>query len=158
MHIMNEQKLAFLRDEYIPLLQRLEVNSAGSWGKMNAQQMVEHVSDFFKVSTEKIKLPLVTPEEQLPKFKAFLLSDKEFRENTRAPVDIVPEEPQPVRSASLQTAIAELQNEINDFTVYFQQHPGNQTQHPTFGSLHYEEWVLLHYKHVMHHSKQFGLM
>jgi tRNA A58 N-methylase Trm61 len=47
---------------------------------MNVQQMVEHVTDFFKVSFDHIKFDLVTPEEHLPKYKEFLMSDKEFRE------------------------------------------------------------------------------
>ena len=61
---------------------------------MNAQQMVEHVAGFFKVSTNQLKFPLVTPEEHFQSLKNFLLSDKEFRENTKAPV--LPEEPLPV--------------------------------------------------------------
>lgn len=49
------------------------------WGKMNLQQMVEHVTDFFNVSNGKIQLPFLSPEEHLPKLKAFLHSDKEFQ-------------------------------------------------------------------------------
>jgi len=32
------------------------------------------------------------------------------------------------------------------------------TLHPVFGELNFEEWILLHYKHVTHHLKQFGLI
>lgn len=125
---------------------------------MNAQQMVEHVTDFFRVSNNKIKLPVVTPEEHLPKYMAFLYSDKEFRENTQAPTDIVPEEPVAERNAGLPDAISELENEVNEFVAYFNGVPDRKTSHPVFGSLNYEEWVLLHYKHVTHHLRQFGLL
>ena len=76
---MDQQKLAFISTQLVPLLKKLPAAAPNKWGKMDAQQMVEHVSGFFRVSTNKLHFPLVTPEEQLPKFKAFLYSDKEFR-------------------------------------------------------------------------------
>lgn len=155
---MSTEKLLFLRTQFTPLLKKLSAGDPGKWGKMNAQQMTEHVADFFMVSSQKRIFPVVTPEEYLPKFKAFLLSDKEFRENTEAPKEIVPEEPFPVRNESMAAAIDELQKEIDDFVLYFEEHPGAKTAHPVFGELDFDEWVLLHHKHVTHHSKQFGLL
>ena len=125
---------------------------------MNAQQMVEHVSGFFKVSTEKFKFPVLTPVEHLPKYKEFLLSDKEFRENTKAPAGVVPDEPRSATKASMAEALEELQQEIDHFIEYFKDHPGAKTAHPVFGELDFNEWVLLHYKHVVHHAKQFGVL
>lgn len=153
---MDQQKLHFLSLELVPLLKTLSPDTKNKWGKMNAQQMVEHVADFFRVSTNKLHFPLVTPVEQLPKLKAFLLSDKAFRENTRAPV--LPETPLPVQFDHLEAAVNNLEKEINDFLYQFNNDPGLTTQHPVFGDLNFEEWVLLHYKHVVHHAKQFGLL
>ena len=155
---MDTGKLNFISTGFVPRLQDLPADAKGKWGKMNGQQMVEHVSGFFKVSTQKIKFPLVTPPEHLPKYKEFLLSDKEFRENTKAPGNVVPDEPRPVRKASMNEALEELQNEIDHFVQFFKDNPGANTGHPVFGELDFEEWVLLHYKHVTHHLKQFGLM
>ncbi len=153
---MDQDKLSFIKNDFVTKLKSLNPDTVGKWGKMNAQQMVEHVAGFFKVSTNQIQFPLVTPEEHLPKFKAFLLSDKEFRENTKAPV--LPEEPLPVAHNSLQEAIEELEEQINLFVEKFSSGEIGLSQHPVFGDLNFEEWVLLHYKHVMHHAKQFGLM
>ncbi len=155
---MNQAKLDFICNEYVPMLKGLPANAIGKWGKMNGQQMVEHVTGFFKVSTEKIKIPLVTPVEHLPKYKEFLLSDAAFRENTKAPGNIVPEEPVALHNDSMPDALNELQNEINYFVELFTYHRDKKTIHPVFGELVFEEWVLLHYKHVTHHSKQFGLL
>ena len=155
---MNQVKLDFMTNEYVPLLKGLSADAIGKWGKMNAQQMTEHVSGFFKVSTEKLRFPLITLVEHLPKFKEFLFSDKEFRENTKAPGNVVPEEPVPIRKGSMQEALAELQNEINAFTDFFKNNPGRKTIHPVFGELNFEEWILLHYKHVTHHLRQFELI
>ncbi len=153
---MDQEKLHFLENGFIPLLKDLQGNTKGKWGKMNAQQMTEHLSGFFKVSAGELKFPLVTPVEHLPKYMEFLLSDKEFRENTRAPGNVVPEEPRPVRNKSMTEALEELQNEMKYFFVLFENNPGMKTTHPVFGDLNFDEWVLLHYKHVQHHLKQFG--
>jgi hypothetical protein len=154
---MYQDKLDFLLKGYIPVLKTLPADAAGRWGKMNGQQMVEHVSDFFKVSANKLHFPLVTPAEHLPKFKAFLLSDKEFRENTKAPVTVLGEEPLPLRFKNMEEAIADLQISISEFTDHFKDDSIKTTVHPVFGELNFEEWILLHHKHIIHHLKQFGL-
>jgi hypothetical protein len=155
---MDQAKLNFISKDFMLLVRDLPGEAKGKWGKMNGQQMTEHVSGFFQVSSEKIKLPLVSPTEHLPKLREFLYSDKEFRENTKAPVNIVPEEPMAARNASMPDALAELQHSISAFVEFFTLHPGKKTIHPVFGELDFDEWVLLHYKHVTHHAKQFGLI
>ncbi|MEJ7625495.1 MAG: DinB family protein [Ferruginibacter sp.] len=149
-------KAAFLKGELDLLYKGLAAESKGNWGKMSAQHMIEHVADFFNVSTEKIKFDLVTPEEHLPKYREFLFSDKEFRENTKAPATVLGEEPLPLRSVSLEKAVEYLKKSVNDFFTFFEKDPMRKTIHPVFGPLNFEEWVLLHYKHVNHHVRQFA--
>jgi hypothetical protein len=153
---MDNEKAKFVRTGFVALLHHLSAETTALWGKMNAQQMVEHVTGFFLVSIDKLHFPLVTPEEHLPKFKEFLLSDKPFRENTKAPV--LPEQPFPVREQNLNDAIHQLDKTIKNFFDYFSADPEKTTMHPVFGWLNFEEWVLLHYKHVTHHARQFGLL
>ena len=155
---MDAAKLEFIQHGFISLVKNLAVNTEGKWGKMNAQQMLEHVTGFFKVSANKIQFPLVSPSEHLPKLKAFLHSDKEFRENTKAPISVIGEEPLPVRSNNREEAIAALQQSIDEFVDYFEGDSYKTTLHPVFGELNFEEWILLHYKHLVHHAKQFGLV
>ena len=152
---MDQLKLDFIAVALIPLLRNLSPETQGQWGRMNARQMVEHLSGFFQVSTGKLQFPLVTPEEHLPKYLEFLRSDKQFRENTKAP--ILPDDPMPLRLPDLEAAIDELQTEITAFLQYFERQPSAATQHPVFGNLHFDDWVLLHYKHVSHHLRQFNL-
>jgi hypothetical protein len=154
---MDTQKASFIRDEFVQLIRKTP-GAERKWGKMNLQQMTEHVTDFFNVSSGKIQLPVITPEEHLPRFKAFLLSDKEFRENTKAPAEILGDEPAPVRNESLDIAVVKLEKSIQRFFEYFEADVSAITTHPVFGPLNFEEWVLLHYKHVQHHSRQFGLI
>ena len=154
---MHEQ-LNFLKNEYIPIIQNADNSAQPKWGKMNFQQMLEHVAAFFKVSTHKLKFDLVSPPEHMPKLKDFLMSDKQFRENTKAPTSIIGEEPFPVHYASPEEAVAKLEKEVNYFFHFYETNSGATAVHPVFGELNFEEWVRLHYKHVTHHLRQFGLM
>ena len=153
---MTEEKRSFLKNDLISLLKKLHGDEKGKWGKMNAQQMTEHLAGFFKVSTNKIHFPLTTPPEHLPRYKEFLMSDKEFRENTKAPV--LPEEPLPLQYATMQEALDDLTKSVDDFFAFFKDDPSRTTLHPAFGELNFNEWVQLHHKHVTHHLKQFGLI
>lgn len=153
---MDSQKFQFIKTEFTQLIKNLPAEATGKWGKMTAQQMVEHVAGFFKVSTNQLHFPLVTAAEHLPKYKEFLLSEKEFRENTKAPV--LPEEPLPVIFSTMNEGVADLEKQIQLFADKFSSGEIVSSQHPVFGELNFEEWVLLHYKHLVHHAKQFGLM
>ena len=155
---MDEQKQKFITGECVPLFKSLNGNEPGKWGKMNAQQMAEHLTTIFYVSSGKIKFDLVTPPEHLPKYKEFLLSDKEFRENTKAPVNIIGEDALPLECATMNQALENLAASIASFENYFKDDADKKTLHPVFGELNFEEWILLHYKHVTHHARQFGLL
>jgi hypothetical protein len=148
----------FLRSGLIPVLRKLEAAQPALWGKMNAQQMVEHLLDFIRVSTHKLQFPLVSPPEHLPKLMEFLYSDKQFRENTKAPISVLGEEPLPLRYPSFEEAVQKLSEELSHFFQRNANEPELRVLHPVFGELNYEEWIRLHYKHVTHHLRQFGLM
>ncbi len=154
---MDQQKLDFISTGAFDKMNALKEDSKGGWGVMNAQEMTEHLADFFNVSTEKIKTKLYTPEEHLPKYMEFLMSEKEFKENTKAPAELLGETPLPLRFSSLDEAKQNLRQSVNDFNAYFREDESKRTLHPAFGMLNYDEWVRLHYKHVLHHLKQFGL-
>ncbi len=154
---MPDKKQDFIRLQLFSSLEEAKPDSVAQWGKMSAQQMIEHLGDFFDISSGKLKFDLITPGEQLPKYREFLLSDKAFRENTKAPVSIIGDEPLPIRNASIEEASAKLQLSVESFFKYFENANAIPTVHPVFGPLSFEDWVLLHYKHVAHHLRQFGL-
>lgn len=156
--MVQEEKARFLKTDSFELLSKLDANKEPTWGKMNAQQMLEHLNDFYEVSIKKLTFALTVPIEHLPKYREFLFSDKPFRENTKAPETVLGEEPLPLRTASLYAAKAQLQQTVNDFFEFFAEAPSKTTTHPVFGPLNFEEWILLHHKHVLHHLKQFELI
>jgi hypothetical protein len=154
--IMVAQKLDFLTTGSFIAIKKLTPDAPPKWGAMNAQQMIEHLTHFYNVSIEGAPAKLYTPEEHLPKYMEFLMSEKEFRENTKAPLELLGDEPLPLKSGSLSEAIQKLKDTVAGFVKFFEE--DRKTLHPVFGRLNYEEWIRLHYKHVVHHLKQFDLL
>jgi hypothetical protein len=143
----------YLNSTFPADLTRLDENSSRNWGSMNAQQMVEHLTDFFHLSTGTFQIPLAIPEEQVPAYKQFLLSEKWFRENTKAPAGVLPDMPPPARLADLHTAKAACLEALNSYLHHIDTNP---VLHPAFGGLYHNEWAILHYKHTIHHLRQFS--
>jgi hypothetical protein len=152
---MTMDKEKFLSEDFFRLLQTIDPNALPLWGKMNLQQMVEHLSDSVAIANGKIKHEtIITPEDRVPLLQGFLASDKEFRPETKNVM--MGDEPLPMRNSSLAAAIAELQSEVTAFSNYFAANPGSRIRNPIFGDLDYTQWTQLLYKHFLHHLKQFG--
>lgn len=152
---MSTEKEFFLRKRFIPLLQQLKTDEPARWGKMNVQQMIEHFTDVMMVASGKIKLPVVTSKDKLPRFREFMMSEKPFKENTKSPV--LPDEPLPLKKHTKEAAIGKLQEELIYFFELFEKNPGLITTNPVFGQLNFEENIQLLYKHAWHHLRQFGV-
>jgi hypothetical protein len=152
---MKNEKEIFLKKKFISLLQQLNETVPARWGKMNVRQMIEHFTDVVMSANGKIKLPVITPAEKLPKFYEFLQSEKQFKENTKSPV--LGDEPPPLRKNTKQAAIGKLQEELIFFFENFKNNPGLKTINPVFGELNFEENIQLLHKHALHHLRQFGI-
>ena len=135
-------------------LRALDPTMMGKWGKMNAQQMVEHLTYSTSVATGKIHQKKELTPELTEKARNFFLSDKPFRENTTN--HLLPLTPYPTRNASMENAIREFETELNEFFSMFE-NSKRTTINPLAGEFNYEQWVHLLDKHFHHHAKQFGL-
>ena len=152
---VDQQKLQFLLNDFPALLRQLAADTKGKWGQMNAQQMVEHFIWSVKSANGKLQLPSVNEGETLEKFRAFLFSDKQFRENTKNPLL---GEPQPIHYPSMEVAVNKLQSELQYLADTFSNNPGMTTLNPIFGGLDLEGNLQLLHKHAVHHLRQFGLV
>lgn len=146
----------FLKEQLVPAIASIAPNSSPLWGKMNLQQMTEHLSrEGFQFASGKSSHSLVTPEEQIPQMHAFLRSDKEFRENT---VNILmAPEPLAIKHEGIVNALKELQEEIDYFFEIYKKEPEESIVNPFFGALDFELQIHLLHKHAKHHLKQFGV-
>ncbi len=149
-------KLHFLKTETPRLLASIPPDTAPAWGKMNLQQMIEHMSDSVRVANGRDLQDCVTPAEHIPKMQAFVMSDVPFKENTVN--KLLPADPLDARFDNVDDAIGELKLEIAEFIEVFDQDKQKTITNPFFGDLNFEQWTALLYKHMLHHLRQFGVV
>ena len=135
------------------LLLQLQPDTTALWGKMTPQQMVEHLVEEVKYTNGKKKATSTLPpgEAEADK-KAKLQPNFEMPRN----VNLGPL-PEYYRFPTLETAINELMQELEDFDKYYNQ-PAVTAVHFAFGPMNRDEWLTWHTKHFTHHFRQFGLL
>lgn len=135
-------------------LSRLQTNSKPVFGKMNGQQMIEHLSFLMQISNGKIKADHYVSDEKSLRRKTFLDSENELQVGFKPPM--LAEDPYPVKFKTIQDAIDDLIHQIKEFKNHFK--TATIENHPFFGELDYEYWKKFHVKHFTHHFKQFNLL
>lgn len=151
-----ENKLTFLKYELCTILEKTDLNSKALFGKMNLHQMVEHLVYSVRIASGKEVVKALYEDEMTTKMHTFLMSDKDFRNNTPNPN--LPKEPEEPKTEKYSEAIALLLEELNYFEKVYKEKPDLKIQNAFFGLLNFEEQVQLLYKHAKHHLRQFGVV
>lgn len=135
------------------LLQKLEPGTIPLWGKMNAQQMVEHLVDQVEYTNGK-KIPYCDfpPDEAERAKREMFLTNPDIPKNL-----FLSHLPEHFAYSSLETAIEQFILALDAFDEYFKT-PGATAIHGAYGPMDYKEWIFWHNKHFTHHFKQFGLI
>tara|TARA_R110002049_G_scaffold11147_6_gene53352 strand:- start:797 stop:2524 length:1728 start_codon:yes stop_codon:yes gene_type:complete len=136
------------------LLSNLKTDSKPVFGKMNGQQMVEHLSMLMKVSNGKVNADFFVEDEKSARRKAFLDTENELQVGFKA--SMLSEEPNTLVFASIKEAIDDLVLQVTNFKNHFK--TTEIENHPFFGELDYSYWKKFHVKHFTHHFKQFNLV
>jgi hydroxymethylglutaryl-CoA reductase len=132
----------------------LSMDEKPVFGKMNGQQMVEHLSFLMQISNGIINANHFVEDEKSARRKPFLDTDGELQVGFKAPM--LSEEPTPVKFKAMQGSIADLLQQITSFETHFEK--VTSENHPFFGGLDYDYWKKFHVKHFTHHFKQFNLI
>lgn len=146
----------FFQDEAPTILGRLKPDQKPEWGEMNAIEMVDHLLAGMKLFLSKTVTELETPEEYLPKYKAFLMSDKGFKPGAKKPLDY--EKYETLNTKGFEALKSAFNEKLKEFDEITAKDPEFWSFHPSFGKLNAEETRQLHFKHLRHHFRQFGLM
>lgn len=146
----------FLTEEVPELLSALKEETQPLWGKMTAQLMVEHLIVTYKMAIGRIKIPVISAEEDHPRLKVYLMKDSPMRRSVPSPTGN--NNLQPLRSGSLAEAVEKLQKETQSFLTFQKEQPDFVADHPYGGPMTSSEWLLFHRKHFKHHFIQFGLI
>ncbi|MCU7549635.1 DUF1569 domain-containing protein [Chitinophagaceae bacterium LB-8] len=145
------------RDELNSIIDRLFEDTEAKWGLMKPQHMIEHLATTMEFSNGKMLLAQRTTEQEGKTAKeAFIYTEIEMPQGLKS--SLLGNVPPPFKHPSLDDAKRNLNQELDDFHSYFENHPEATFTHPRLGSLNHREWVILHNKHFTHHFKQFGLL
>jgi len=135
------------------LFLKLQANTSAVWGKMTAQQMVEHLIGQVQYTNGKYKPFCEVSEEEANQAKQTnVYTTIEISRNV---VFGTPQ--QKLLHPDLNSAIQQLMTELHHFDRYFLE-PGKTEIHGAFGPMTYKEWLIWHSKHFYHHLQQFGLI
>lgn len=148
-------KINFLQNEFIPQLKTIDPNMQPLFGKMNVQQMIEHMGYSFRQASGLIPLAAVNNEEVTAKMYSFMMSDRPFKDNTPNPY--LPDQPDAPKFDSIELALADLKKDMDLFFATFENNKEQRILNPFFGNLNFDEWVHLLHKHSLHHLRQFGI-
>ncbi len=128
------------------------------WGKMTAQNMVEHLEYSIRIASGEIQdFEIETPEKILEKVHDSLYNHRSMPKNHEAP-KVFQERVDKLRYENLVEAKQKLLEAYDDFQAYFKENQGVTTKNAVFGLLNKFEWGLCHTKHFNHHFEQFGLL
>src|SRR5689334_1766511 len=137
------------------ILGALRPETPASWGRMNAQNMVEHLVEAVEYTTGKRVADLcVTPDKARSQKHLLVHSDFVIPAGVTG---YLPDATKTKRFKDLETSIRELNKELNAFEHFFKT-DGITATHFEFGPMNHEEWIIWHGKHFTHHFKQFGLL
>lgn len=150
-----QEKITFLTTTFPEQLRHIAPETAALFGKMTAQQMVEHMAEYIRLGCGQ---PIISAQfytdESLERMQSFLKSDKGFKPNTPNP--LMNDNPAQTVFADYTSAVADVEKAIDSFFQTFTTHPDLIVHNPFFGPLNYEMTLQLLCKHAQHHLNQFA--
>lgn len=142
------------RDEVITRIEKVCIDDAALWGKMNVHQMICHCADQLRLATGEKKARFVGNKLLTVVVKHLVLLGMPA---PKGKVETMPEIKQGVggtQPKDFEQDKLDLIELINSFENKF----GSQSikRHPAFGDMNLKQWGRLAYIHLNHHLKQFG--
>ena len=140
-----------VRAGFAERVQKLNADTKGAWGKMNASAMLAHLNDSYRVCIGELKVkPKHTPLRFTP-IKQLIIYVFPFPKGAPTAPELV-----------ARCAGAVLDDEKQAFKQMFAKlaavTPTDTLQdHPAFWALTYKDYGALMAKHTEHHFRQFGL-
>lgn len=154
---MKPETPHFFQEQLPSLLRQLNPDQKPAWGVLNPQAMVEHLGSSWHISNGRAEVAQKTTDKEAEQYRMFLDSDEPMAPNTKNPA-MPDDKPPATRQPDLESAIEQLQDEIQQFFNYFEQYPDARPAHPLFGPLSYYQWLQFQTIHIKHHLRQFNLI
>lgn len=139
-----------LRSAMLARIERVTTESRPQWGKMNAEQMLAHLSEALRMAVGELpakskKLPL-----RFSPLRELIIYVLPWPKGAPTAPELLPSD-----SRSVETSKSELRRLLAEFG-------GRATrddwpEHPAFGRLGRRGWGRLAWRHLDHHLRQFGV-
>jgi hydroxymethylglutaryl-CoA reductase len=137
-------------------LSSMDVNKEPIFGRMNAQQMIEHLSAVTQIANGNWKVDVYVSDEKTARRKPFLNTENELQTGFKA--SFLADETNALKFESMHLAIEDLIHQLELFVKVFTSDQNRTIVHPFFGELDFEGWKKFQVKHFTHHFKQFDLL
>lgn len=149
-------KEQFLREGFVSALRTIDPAAQPLFGKMNPQQMAEHMAEYIRLGYgNPVVAEIFYTEDSLEKLRQFILSEKPFKDNTPNP--ILGNTPRPCVFSDYAAAVTDVERAVDELFRAFEQNRELTVASPFFGRLDYPMTVHLLDKHARHHLRQFGI-
>jgi Protein of unknown function (DUF1569) len=128
---------------------KLNPEEPARWGRMNARQMVVHLSDAFRMASGEIAVRPRHLPIRYPPLKQLVIYALPFPKGAPTAPELLARQPGdwPVDVAELQALLDRFVASGPEKTV---------AAHPAFGRMTGRSWGVLVYRHMDHHLRQFG--
>ena len=137
------------------LLSKLNSDSKPQFGSMDVLEMIEHLTIGLELSLSYKEYHIKTPEEQIPAFQRWLMTDKPFRPGSPMPKNF--EDFQAPDGQDLEAAKKRFIEKLRFFKKTVEEDKDFWSVHESFGKINAEQTRQLHFKHINHHLTQFGI-
>lgn len=153
---MTTNKKAFLLNELPKLLEKLKPDTAGHFGLMTPQHMVEHLTWVMKSTAREYE-----GERELPANKR-QVGFQQFIKNgavlQHRPSDKTKADLPPLKYNSLEEALEQLPIAVQRFYDFWDANQDYTPYGSFMGEMPFEDVELFHYMHFRFHLWQFGLI
>jgi hypothetical protein len=138
--------------ELIGRIDSLTPTAQARWGKMNAEQMVAHLTDALKLATGELTAKPKKMIFRYPPFRQFVAYLMPIPKGAPTLPELRRRESD---AGTLAQNRAELARVLRDIASRSAQK--EWPEHPAFGNLGRRAWGVLGYRHADHHLRQFGV-
>jgi hypothetical protein len=146
---MNTVWDADTRKELMRRLNGLKPDASPRWGKMNAAQMVGHVTDPLRAAMGEMKVADKNSPLRLAPLRWLVIYKMPWPKGAPTAPEFIHAGPE-----DLQKNLDTLRTTLDRFCA----HRNRRFQsHAAFGSLSEKDWGCLTWRHLDHHLRQFGL-
>jgi len=140
------------RRELVDRLNRVQPNAIPLWGKMNAAQMMAHLTGWMKMANGELKTT-IKPKGPFrhPPLKQFIIYWAPWPKGVPTAPELISREK------------CDFAGERASFCRYMEAYEtrpdprATWPEHPAFGNMTTREWGVLGYRHTDHHLRQFGV-